>query len=97
MDRAEAARLLEVEMAHLEARTYRDLVRLVGDVDAYELRGAGEVRYQIEVEAHWVEAPGGPLQVLASIDDGSFRGAFSPVSDGFVKSPDTEAASSAGE
>jgi hypothetical protein len=88
MDRAEAGRLLREEMIRLAARLHSELMRLVADVDAYEVRGRDGVDYQVEVQARWVEEPGGSLQVLAGIDDGSFRGAFRPVTDGFLKGPD---------
>ncbi|MEX1295570.1 MAG: hypothetical protein AB1Z67_05290 [Candidatus Limnocylindrales bacterium] len=97
MDRAAATRILRAETTRLAARTYSELAGLVGDIEVYEFRGADGVRYQIEVEVHWVASPDGPVQVLASIDDGSFRSAFRPVTDSFVKSPATEGASSDGE
>ena len=87
MDRAEAARLLRGEMTRLAGRSHDDLVRLVGDVDAYEVQGADGVSYQVEVKADWVDQPGGPIMVLAGIDDGTLRGAFRPVTDGFIKDP----------
>jgi hypothetical protein len=88
MDRVEAARLLRQEMTRYARRAHAELARLIDEIDAYEVEGADGVRYQVEVEAHWVEAPGGPIQVLAGIDDGSFRGAFRSVTDGFVKGLD---------
>ena len=88
MDRVEAARLLRREMIRFARRPPAELARLIDEIDAYEVEGADGVRYQVEVEAIWVEEPGGPIQVLAGIDDGSFRGAFLPVTDGFVTRPD---------
>jgi hypothetical protein len=88
MDRAEAARLLRRELADRAQRSHAALAELVDDVLAYEVEGAGEVRYQVELEAHWVARPGGPIQVLAGIDDGTLRGAFRPVTDRFLKDPD---------
>jgi hypothetical protein len=52
------------------------------------VQGASGVEYQIEVEVQWDDQPGGNIRVLAAIDDGSFRAAFSPVCDGFVLAPD---------
>lgn len=88
MDRAEAKRLLRLETAAHERRTYGDLVRLVGDVEAYEIVGADGIGYQLELEAHWVGPAGGPIQVLIGIDDGSLRGSLRPMTDGFVKGPE---------
>ena len=89
MDRAEAARLLRTEMTRLAGHSHDELARLVGDVDAYEVLGADSVTYQVEVNADWVDQPGGPIMVMAGIDDGTFRGAFRPVTDSFIKDPET--------
>ena len=88
MDRIEAARLLRREMTTYARRSHGELAGLVGEIDAYEVRGAGGVAYQIEVEARWDGRSGGTVMVMAGIDDGSFRGAFRPVTDGFLKEPD---------
>jgi hypothetical protein len=91
VDRDEAARLLRRELADHARRPYLELTRLVGEVEAYGVVGADGVPYQIELEAHWVSKPGGPIQVLGGIDDGTFRGALHPVTDGFLVGPDETA------
>ena len=88
MDRVEAARLLHLEMVERSGRPHAELASLVGEILAYEVRGDDGIRYQVELEGHWVEGPGGPIGVLAGIDDGTLHGAFRPVTDGFVKGPD---------
>jgi hypothetical protein len=76
------------ELSDRARHPHAELRELVDEVIAYEVEGAGGVRYRVELEAHWVERPGGPIQVLAGIDDGTLRGGFRPVTDGFVKDPD---------
>jgi hypothetical protein len=88
MDRVEAARLLRQEMVRYARRPHAELTRLIDEIDAYELEGAAGVRYQVEVNAYWSDEPGGWLHVLGGIDDGTIRGAFSPVTDGFLKASD---------
>ena len=51
------------------------------------IEGSG-VAYQVEVTAVWEGPAGGAIRVLGAIDDGTFRAAFRPVTDDFVKHPD---------
>jgi hypothetical protein len=88
MDRAEAARLLRLEMTGYARRSHAELAGLIGEIDAYEVLGADGVTYQVEVGARWDGEPGGSIMVHAGIDDGSFRGAFRPVTDSFLIDPD---------
>jgi hypothetical protein len=88
LDRIEAARLLREEMTRYAGLPHAGLTRLIDEVDAYEVEGADGVRYQVEVIAHWDERPGAWLRVMGGIDDGTFRGAFRPVTDGFLMAPD---------
>jgi hypothetical protein len=46
------------------------------------------VEYQVEIEAVWADQPNGPLLLIASIDDGHFWRALSPITDSFVMAPD---------
>jgi hypothetical protein len=88
MDRTEAAELLHEELARHAGLPYERLVRLVKELEAYAVVAPGGIEYQVEISAIWVAEPGGTIQILAGIDDGSFRGAFSPVTAGFLKRPD---------
>ena len=87
MDRTEAATLLRRELRGYAGRDHAELARLVGDGDTYELEGSG-VAYQIEVDAFWEGPAGGAIRVIGSIDDGTFRAAFQPLTDSFVKFAD---------
>jgi hypothetical protein len=87
MDREEAKRLLQDHLLAYRRRPYPELVRLIGETQVAEVQGPSGVQYQIEVEVLRDES-GGRLHVLAAIDDGSLRGAFSPVCDDFFLTPD---------
>ena len=88
MDRTEAAELLHAELARYAGLPYERLVRLIKELEAYPVSAPSGIEYQVEISAIWVAAPGGTVQVIAGIDDGSFRGAFSPVTAGFLKRAD---------
>ena len=45
------------------------------------------VRYQLELDAVWDRDEGGPVRVMAAIDDAGWR-AFLPLTDDFIKAPD---------
>ena len=87
MDNAEAAALLKDHLDGYRLRSYADLVTLLGKPQVVELRGASGATYQLEVEVHWDDRPGGALRVLGSIDDGGWR-ALKPLCDDFVLAPD---------
>lgn len=87
MDKHEAAALLRDHLEGYRRRTYGDLVGLLGRPQVAELRGASGTTYQVEVEVHWNDRPGGALRVLGSIDDGGWR-AFRPLNDDFILAPD---------
>ena len=88
MDREEAAGLLRRELTGYARRSRADLTNLIGDVEAYSVAGPSGASYQIEVDAHWDNEPGGTIRVLGSIDDGGFRSSFSPTTDGFLVDAD---------
>ncbi len=88
MDRSAAATLLRRELESHARRSRAELVRLVGQVEAYEVEGPDGVAYQVEVNAIWDAEPGGLLRVIGSIDDGGFRSSLRPVVDAFVVDPD---------
>src|SRR5688572_10402491 len=88
MDKEEARQLLRDHLQIYRSRSYQDLVRLIGETQVAEVRGASGTDYQIEVEVQWDERPGGYIRVLGAIDDGGFRPAFLPVCDDFILAPD---------
>lgn len=84
MDRDEARKLLEAHIKGLMRRGFDSLVAIVGNPEVTPAMGHTGVEYQIEVEAVWDDEEAGVLRVLGSIDDATFRGAFSPVTDDFL-------------
>jgi hypothetical protein len=88
MDKQEAASLLAEHLSVYRGRTYADLTATMGNLGCVEVAGPSGVKYQIEVDVLWDDEPGGNVRVMAGIDDGSFRAAFSPLTDSFIKMPD---------
>lgn len=88
MDQDEAIGVLRDHLRGYRARTYAELVTLIGDADATELAGKSGATYQIEVEVFWDAERGGDVRVLGSIDDGSFWRAFKPLCADFLVAPD---------
>lgn len=89
MDRAEALDVLSHEMARYRKRSYEELVALVGQVDAYEVKAESGVAYQIEIQVFWDSKKGGDLRVIGGVDDGGWR-AFAPLTDDFILTADGE-------
>jgi hypothetical protein len=90
MDKGEAKALLQAEMEKYGLRGYLSLRQLVGDIDAYEVRGPSGTQYQFEVQAVWDARPNGNLRVIGSIDDGGLLSAFAPLTDSFILAPGGE-------
>ena len=88
MDRTEAAGLLREHMERLAEMSHGEAEARIGDPRVATVVGESGTVYQIEVEVFWDADPGGLLRVLASIDDGSLRGAFRPVSEDCLIGPD---------
>jgi hypothetical protein len=88
MDKREAGAILENTLAALAGRSYEELVKMMGDVQATEVTGASGAEYTVEVEVRW-DSPRDKmdLRVLASIDDGRLPGAFAPLSKSFIVAP----------
>jgi hypothetical protein len=61
---------------------------MVGHSGCVEIKGPSGTPYQVEIGIVWDDKPGGDVRVLASIDDGGFRSAFSPMCDDFIMAPD---------
>jgi hypothetical protein len=90
MDRTEARAILQAEIAKYRQRSYDELLRLLDEIDAYEVRGPTGAIYQLEVQGLWDDRPGGNLRVMAGIDDGGQVSAFAPLVASFILSPDGE-------
>ena len=88
MDKQEARSLLTEQLATYRARAYADLVAMIGQDDCVEIPSPSGPRYQVEFGVLWDDKPGGNVRVILSIDDGTFRAAFSPLTDSFIKAPD---------
>jgi hypothetical protein len=87
MDKQEAKRILEDELAKYRPLGYAALQRLLSEQDNLEIKGASGAQYQIEIIAVWDSREGGDLRVLGSIDDGGLR-AFVPLSSDLIIRPD---------
>ena len=87
MDKQEAQSLLTKRLGAYRARSYSDLVALICQ-KCVQISSPSGRAYQIELGVPWDQEPDGNVRVIASIDDGTFRAAFSPLTDGFIKAPD---------
>lgn len=89
MDRAAAATVAEDILAELRALPYASLRdRFLDEIETRLVTHPSGVEYQAEI--HGLREPGQPanLCIVVGVDDGSFRGAFSPVTRTFVIAPD---------
>ena len=89
MDKTEARAVLTQQLAPYRARSYADLVRMVGTNSVIQACGPSGVEYQIEIEVMW-DSPRHMVNILVigGIDDGRFLAALSPVCDSFILTPD---------
>ncbi|MGI9458128.1 MAG: hypothetical protein ACR2NU_16310 [Aeoliella sp.] len=90
MDREEARSLLTEKLAVYRKQSYAELVAKIDNDEYIEVIGPSNTEYQIEIQFMWDHIENGDLRVLAGIDDGSLRGAFRPVCEDFIVSPDGE-------
>jgi hypothetical protein len=88
MDKEEARALLAEQLGRYRAKTYAELKGLIDEIDAFEITGKDGVSYQVEIHLYWDVKPEGNICVGGSIDDGTWRGAFSPVTLDFIMAPD---------
>jgi len=88
MDRKEARTLLTKELAEYRRLSYAELVANMDNDQYLVVKGPSDREYQIEIQFMWDDKQDEDIRVLAGIDDGSLRGAFLPVCDGFIMSPD---------
>lgn len=86
MNKAEAQEILVTELLHFRVMSYEDLQRKIGSAHVVQRMGASGVLYTIEVEVFLDDPrnPGGHLRIFASIDDGGFLSALSPLSSDFI-------------
>jgi len=82
MDKSEAQKVLSDQLARFSQRSYSELVPLVESrhVEDFEIRGASDTTYQVEVQFFWDDKPRGDVRVVGSIDDGRIR-AFIPLTE----------------
>lgn len=86
MDKFEAREILEQELLQFRRMSYADLYEQIKSENVVQRLGSSGVLYTIEIEV-FLDDPGdkeGPLRVLASIDDGGFLAALSPLSSDFI-------------
>lgn len=91
MDTAEAHSILSRELAKYRAKSYRELVGLIANVETLEVTTPSGTWYQLEFGATWDDPskPNDVLRVFGSIDNGGVR-AFSPLSEDFLMAPNGE-------
>jgi hypothetical protein len=88
MDREEALGLLNAKLDEYRKIPYADLAAKIGQEEFPEVVGPSGTEYQMEIQIRWDHKPGGDVRVMGSIDDGTFRGAFKPVCEDLLVSPD---------
>ena len=88
MDRSEAAKILQDHISLYRAKPYAELKSLIGNVQVHGVAGQSGAEYTLEFDMMWDSDPDGDIRVIGAIDDGTFRSAFSPLSDDFILSPD---------
>ena len=86
MNNEEAAAILRDHLQIYRRRSYAELVALLGKPQVATADGSSGANYQLEVEVHWDDRPGGNIRVLGAIDDGGAR-AFKPLTDDFILAP----------
>jgi hypothetical protein len=88
MNTAEAKLILARELARYRGQPFEELLSLLQEVETHELSGPSGASYQLEFQAFWDEVRNRKLlRVTGAIDDGGL-GAFAPVTDSFLVSPD---------
>ena len=97
MDDEEARGVLRRRVAELRRTSYSELCSTwLGRPDCEQIRSPSGVEYQVEIDAIWADQPNGPVLLIASVDDGHFWRALSPITDSFVMAPDGAITSDAG-
>ena len=88
MDRDEALCLLNAKLDEYRNMPYAELATKIGDEEFPEVVGPSGTEYQIEIHVTWDHKPDGNIRVMGTIDDGTFRGAFRPVCEDLIVTPD---------
>ena len=88
MDREEALGLLDAHLDQYRKMSYVELSAKIGDEEFPEVVGPSGTEYQIEIHVTWDHRPDGDIRVMGTIDDGTFRGAFKPVCEDVIVTPD---------
>lgn len=88
MDEAEARKILRRHIDGYRSRSYRDLVKLIGEVNAFQTLGESGTEYAVEIEVMWDGARGGDVRVIGSIDDQTLLRSISPLSEDFILGAD---------
>ena len=88
MNREEALGLLNAQLENYRRMSYDELAGKIGDEEFPEVVGPSGTEYQIEIHICWDHKPHGNVLVMGTIDDGTFRGAFKPVCNDLIVSPD---------
>ena len=77
-------------MGDFKKKSYTELVGLIGDVWAEQIKGDSSAEYTVEIEVFWDGKSNQDVRVLGSIDDGGFRSAFKPLCNDFIVTPEGE-------
>jgi len=86
MDTPEAQQILRDHLKQYRTRARAELLPLLRSPDVVETVGVSGVRYQLEVQAVWDNAPNGNLRIIGAVDDGGLR-AIVPLTDAFIVDP----------
>ena len=87
MNRKEALSVLNTKLDEYRKMSYADLVAKIGGEEVLEVTGTAGTEYQIEIHVTWDHKPDGDVRVMGTIDDGTFRGAFTPVCSDLIVTP----------
>lgn len=90
MDREEALSLLNAHLGQYRKLSYAELAAKIGHEEFPAVVGPSGTEYQMEIHICWDHKPDGDVRVMGSIDDGTFRGAFKPVCEDLLVSPDDQ-------
>ena len=83
MNTTEATALLEAELQPFRALSHAQLCPLLRAPVATQVVAPSGGRYQVLVQAAWVDRPGGALRVVGGIDDSGWQ-RFTPLVASFV-------------
>ncbi len=69
MNEEVAYRLIDVELAKLRMRPYRELAKLVGSTESRETAGEDGKNYQLEIQFFWDGPKHGPIRLMLTMAD----------------------------